>query len=157
MRKMLFLMLVLCGPACAAELGYLPVNHQRIVAASHAEVWRRLHAFLRDEGLVINHEDVGAGTIDAQRSALGAGSFRGLADCPPRLLWRFQHEMTDLTISVEPDDDGAKVTAHAAFTQTARPSKKGLLSRSCVSQGVLERAVLDVASGQPMESAIVPH
>ena len=157
MGRLLTLLLVFAAPASAAEVGYMPINYQRIVPMTTDEVWRREHAFLQDQGIAVVHEDLAAGIIDAQRSSAGTGSFKGLADCRSKLFWRPDREITNLTVIVKPALDGAKVTANAAFLQTAKNKKKGLLSLDCVSQGVLEAAVLDVASGQPMESAVVPH
>ena len=63
----------------------------------------------------------------------------------------------DLTILVKPGPDGARVTANAAFSQTLRSRRAGALTVACNSNGVLESAVLNVASGQPMEAAVVPQ
>lgn len=157
MKCMILGLLVICTPALASEIAYMPVNHQRVVPATTVEVWRRLHDFLEDQGISVVREDVAAGTIDAQRSVLGNGSFAGMAECRSKLFWHPEREVTNLTVKIKPALDGARVTANAAFLQTAKTKKKGALSLDCTSNGVLERAVLDVASGQPMESAIVPH
>jgi hypothetical protein len=158
MRWTFLLFLAVAAPAQAADVAFMPINHQRIVpSATAGDVWRRMHDFLQDQGYAVTREDLVAGTIDAQRSIQGQGSFRGLAQCPSKLFWHPQREVTNLTVLIKPATEGVKVTANAAFVQAEPTKKKGALSLSCTSTGVLERAVLDVAAGQPMESAVVPQ
>ncbi|MHB8286232.1 MAG: hypothetical protein ACYDD1_16365 [Caulobacteraceae bacterium] len=152
------LLLALAAPAQAADVAFVPINHQRIVpGATSMEVWHRVHDFLQDQGYAVSREDVTAGTIDSQRSVLGTGTFKGLAECRSKLFWHPQREIASLTIIIKPATDGTKVTANASFVQAEQNKKKGALSLDCTTSGVLERAVLDVAAGQPMESAIVPQ
>jgi uncharacterized lipoprotein len=158
MKFALLLFVAIAAPAQAADVAFVPINHQRIIpSATTTEVWRRVHDFLQDQGYAVTREDVAAGTIDAQRSVLGEGSFKGLAQCRSKLFWHPQREIANLTILIKPATDGVKVTANAAFLQAEANKKKGALSLDCTSSGTLERAVLDVAAGQPMESAIVPQ
>jgi uncharacterized lipoprotein len=164
MKWTLLLLLALAAPASpasqvwAADVAYVAVNHQRIIpATTPAEVWRRVHDFLQDQGYAISREDVTAGTIDSQRSVRGSGTFSGLAGCRSKLFWHPEREIASLTITIKPATDGTRVTANASFVQAEQNKKKGALSLDCTTSGVLERAVLDVAAGQPMESAIVPQ
>jgi len=136
------------------------VNHQRIVPLASTDVWKRLHQFLQDEGISVKAEDVGAGIIDAERSAAGRGTLTGLATCGSRPLHSAHRQTLKLTILVKPVPDGAQVTANAAFSETLgslTSQKAAALTVECPSTGVLEAAVLDVASGQPMETAIIPR
>lgn len=145
--------------ACAQPPPYVAVNHQRVVALAAPDVWRRLHAFLQDQGIAVVSEDLAAGTIDARQAASGKGLLASYADCGGGvdLLHTLQRQTMDLTIRVRPDPDGAQVTANAAFSQTLRSRRAGALTVACNSNGVLESAVLNVASGQPMEAAVVPR
>jgi uncharacterized lipoprotein len=161
MKWTLMLILAIAAPAQAAhaaDVAFVAINHQRIVpSTSPTEVWRRLHDFLQDQGYAVSREDVTAGSIDSQRSVLGTGTFKGLAECRAKLFWHPQREVANLTILIKPAADGTRVTANASFVQAEQNKKKGALSLDCTSTGVLERAVLDVAAGQPMESAIIPQ
>ena len=144
---------------CAHSPAYTAVNHQRVVQLATADVWRRLHAFLQDQGITVVSEDAAAGTIDAQQAVVGKGLLASYADCGGGfdLMHTLQRQTMDLTIMVRPAPDGAQVTANAAFSQTLRSRRAGSLTVACNSNGVLENAVLNVASGQPMEAAVVPH
>jgi uncharacterized lipoprotein len=158
MKWTLLLLSLIAVPAQAADVAFVPINHQRIVpSTTTTEVWRRVHDFLQDQGYAVSREDAVAGTIDSQRSVRGSGSFKGLAECRSKLFWRPERETASLTIIIKPATDGTKVTANASFVQAEQNKKKGALSLDCTTSGVLERAVLDVAAGQPMESAIVPQ
>ena len=145
--------------ACATAPSYMAVNHRRVVPLATAEVWRRLHAFLQDEGIHVVSEDAAAGLIDAQQAVHGRGLIAAYADCGQGLdlLHSLQSQTIDLTIRVTPAADGAQVVANASFTQTLRDRRSGALTLACRSNGVLEDAVLNVASGQPMEAAVVPQ
>jgi hypothetical protein len=141
----------------AADVGYAPVNHQRIVPLSPADVWGRVHDFLQDQGFDVVKEDQASGLIESRRLTPKKGGLAHIADCPSKLFWSTQHEVTDLNIIIKPAPDGSRVTVNAAFLRTGKPGGKGLPALACVSQGVLEAAVLDVAAGQPMEAAVIPH
>ena len=151
------LLLGLAG--CAQPPAYTAVNHQRVVQLATADVWRRLHAFLQDQGIAVVSEDVAAGVIDARQASSGKGLLASYADCGGGfdLMHTLQRQTMDLTIMVKPAPDGAQVTANAAFSQTLRSRRAGSLTVACNSNGVLESAVLNVASGQPMEAAVVPQ
>lgn len=146
---------------CVSSPQYLPVNHQRIVPLASTDVWRRVHQFLADEGIAVTSEDIAAGIIDAERSADGRGSLTGLADCGSRPLHSTHRQTLKLTILVKTAPEGAQVTANAAFTETLASTlparKSAALTVACPSTGALEAAVLSVASGQPMEAAVVPR
>ena len=139
---------------CAAPPRYTAVNHQRVVPLAAPDVWRRLHAFLQDQGISVVSEDIAAGTIDARQAASSRGLLSSYADCGGGmdLMHTLQSQTLDLTILVKPAPDGARVTANAAFSQTLRSRRAGVLTVACNSNGVLENAVLNVASGQPMEA-----
>ena len=145
---------VLCGGAAP---GYLPVNHQAVVAAPSPEVWRRVHDFLQDQGVAVVREDGPGGAIDARRSTPGRSGLTGIAACSPHLFFRTERAVLDLTVLVKPVEDGTRVTVNAAFLELGRPGRRGTPGHACTSTGVLEQAVLDVASGQPMEGAVVPR
>jgi hypothetical protein len=102
-------------------------------------------------------EDQATGMIESRRLTPKKGAIAHFADCPSKLFWSTRHEVTDLNIIIKPAQDGSRVTVNAAFLEAGKPGKKGLPELACVSQGVLEGAVLDVAGGQPMEAAVVPH
>ncbi len=144
---------------CAQPPVYTALNHQRVVPLAAADVWRRLHAFLQDQGIAVVSEDVAAGTIDARQASSGKGLLASYADCGGGfdLMHTLQRQTMDLTIRIRPAPDGAQVTANAAFTQTLRSRRAGALTVACNSNGVLESAVLNVASGQPMEAAVIPQ
>ena len=144
---------------CAQPPPYTAVNHQRVVPLAASDVWRRLHAFLQDQGISVVSEDVAAGTIDARQDTPGKGLLSSYADCGGGfdLMHTLQHQTLDLTILVKPGPDGSRVTANAAFSQTLRSRRAGALTVACNSSGVLESAVLNVASGQPMEAAVIPR
>ena len=144
---------------CAEPPAYTAVNHQRVVQLATADVWRRLHAFLQNQGISVVSEDAAAGTIDARQASSGKGLLASYADCGGGmdLMHTLQRQTMDLTILVKPAPDGAQVTANVAFSQTLRSRRAGSLTVACNSNGVLENAVLNVASGQPMEAAIVPR
>jgi hypothetical protein len=144
-------------PALAADVGYMQVNRQRIVPLAPADVWGRVHDFLQDQGFDVVREDKASGLIESRRMTPKKGALARFADCPSKLFWSAQHEVTDLNIIIKPASDGSRVTVNAAFFQAGKAGKKGTPDLSCVSQGVLEAAVLDVASGQPMEAAVIPH
>ena len=149
-----------CGLAgCATPPAYTAVNHQRVVPLASAEVWRRVHAFLQDEGISVVSEDAAAGLIDARQSVSGKGLLAAYADCGERLdlLRPLQRQTLGLTVRVTPTPDGTQVVANAAFSQTLRDRRSGALTVACRSNGVLEDAVLNVASGQPMEAATIPQ
>ncbi len=150
-------LLALAG--CAQPPTYTAVNHQRVVPLAASDVWRRLHAFLQDQGISVVSEDAAAGVIDARQAASGKGLLASYADCGGGidLMHALQRQTMDLTILVKPGQDGAQVTANAAFSQTLRSRRAGALTVACHSNGVLENAVLNVASGQPMEAAVVPQ
>ncbi len=152
-----FSLMVLAG--CAEPPAYNAVNHQRVVPLAAADVWRRLHAFLQDQGIAVVSEDAAAGTIDARQASSGKGLLTSYADCGGGfdLMHTLQRQTMDLTIRIKPAADGAQVTARAAFSQTLRSRRAGVLTVACSSNGVLESAVLNVASGQPMEAAVVPQ
>jgi hypothetical protein len=141
----------------AADVGYAPVNHQRVVPLSPADVWVRVHDFMQDEGFDVVKEDQASGVIESRRLTPKKGAFEHFADCPSKLFWSTRHEVADLNIIIKPAQDGSRVTVNAAFLEAGKPGKKGLPELACVSQGVLEGAVLDVAGGQPMEAAVIPH
>ncbi len=145
------------GPTLAADVGFVPINHQRVVSLSPTEVWGRVHDFLQDQGFDVVKEDQTSGVIESRRLTPKTGALAHLADCPSKLFWSTQHQVTDLNIIIKPAPDGARVTVKAAFLEAGKPGKKGLPELACVSQGVLESAVLDVADGQPMEAAVIPH
>jgi len=149
--------LAIASPGFAADVGFSPINHQRIVSFSPSEVWSRVHDFLQNQGFEVVREDQAAGLIESRRLTPAKGALNGFADCPSKLFWSAQHTVTDLNIVIRPAAEGARVTVNAAFLKAGKPGKKGLPELSCVSQGVLEAAVLDVASGQPMEAAVIPH
>ncbi len=153
-RAALPLVVMLCG---AAAPGYLPVNHQRVVPLPSQEVWRRVHDFLQDQGVSVVREDRAGGVIDARRSTPGRSALSGLAECSPKLFFKTDRAVLELTVLVRPVDDGTRVTVNAAFLELGRPGRRGTPGHACTSNGVLEAAVLDIASGQPMESAVVPH
>jgi hypothetical protein len=144
---------------CASTPAVVPVNHQRIVPLASADVWKRVHQFLADEGISVSSEDMAAGIIDAERSASGKGTLTGLATCgsQPLPFQPLRKQTLKLTVLVKPVSDGAQVTANAAFTETLASRHTGALTVACPSTGVLEAAVLSVASGQPMEAAIIPR
>ncbi len=144
---------------CAQPPPYTAVNHQRVVPLAASDVWRRLHAFLQDQGMSVVSEDVAAGTIDARQDTPGKGLLASYADCGGGfdLMHTLQHQTLDLTILIKAGPDGSRVTANAAFSQTLRSRRAGALTVACNSNGVLESAVLNVASGQPMEAAVVPR
>jgi hypothetical protein len=150
-------LLVGFAPSFAADIGFAPVNHQRVVPLSPADVWVRVHDFLQDEGFDVVKEDQATGMIESRRLTPKKGAIAHFADCPSKLFWSTRHEVTDLNIIIKPAQDGSRVTVNAAFLEAGKPGKKGLPELACVSQGVLEGAVLDVAGGQPMEAAVVPH
>jgi hypothetical protein len=145
------------GPSLAGDVGYAPINHQRVVLLSPSEVWSRVHDFLQDQGFNVVKEDQASGLIESRRMTPKKGALNGFADCPSKLFWSTQHQVTDLNIIIKPATDGSRVTVNAAFFEAGKAGKKGLPELACVSQGVLESAVLDVASGQPMEAAVIPH
>ncbi len=143
---------------CASPPPYVAVNHQEVVPLPTADVWRRLHAFLQDQGIAVVSEDPAAGIIDARQSVAGRGLLASYADCGGGdLLHALQRQTMDLTILVKPVDEGARVTANAAFSETLHARRAGAVTVACRSNGVLEAAVLNVASGQPMEAAVVPR
>jgi hypothetical protein len=147
----------IAGPSIAADVGYVPINHQRVVSLSPSEVWSRVHDFLQDQGFDVVKEDQASGMIESRRLTPKKGALEHFADCPSKLFWSTQHQVTDLNIVIKPAQDGARVTVKAGFLEAGKPGKKGLPEIACVSQGVLESAVLDVADGQPMEAAVIPH
>jgi hypothetical protein len=147
----------MAGSAIAADVGYAPINHLRVVTLSPTEVWGRVHDFLQDQGFDIVREDKASGVIESRRQTPKKGGLAHIADCPSKIFWSTEHEVTDLNIVIKPAPDGSRVTVNADFFRAGKPGKKGLPELSCVSHGVLEGAVLDVASGQPMESAVIPH
>ncbi len=149
--------LVAATSSLAADVGYAPLNHQRVVPLSPSDVWGRVHDFLQDQGFDVIKEDQAAGLIESRRMTPKKGGLAHIADCPSKLFWATQHEVTDLNIIIKPAPEGSRVTVNAAFLRAGKPGSKGLPELSCVSQGVLEAAVLDVASGQPMEAAVIPH
>ena len=145
---------------CAQPPVYTAVNHQRLVPLAAADVWRRLHAFLQDQGIGVVSEDTAAGVIDARQEVTGKGLLALYADCGSQggvLPTPLQHQTMDLTIRVRPEPDGSEVTANAAFSQTLRARRAGSVTVACASNGVLEAALLNVASGQPMEAAVIPR
>ena len=144
---------------CAEPPRYAAVNHQRVVPLGVSDVWRRLHAFLQDQGMSVVSEDVAAGLIDARQTTSSRGLLASYADCGGGmdLMHTLQHQTLDLTIRVRPAPEGAEVTANAAFSQTLRSRRSGAVTVACDSNGVLEAAVLNVASGQPMEAAVIPQ
>ncbi len=148
---------VVAAPCGAATPGYLPVNHQAVVASPSLEVWRRVHDFLQDQGVAVVREDRLGGVIDARRATPGRAALTGVAECSPHLFFRTDHSLLDLTVVIKPVEDGAKITVNAAFLEVGRAGRRGALSHACTSTGVLEAALLGVASGQPMESAMVPR
>ncbi|WP_174301282.1 hypothetical protein [Caulobacter sp. S45] len=152
-----FAFMALAG--CAQPPAYVAVNHQRLVPLTAADVWRRLHLFLQDQGITVVSEDAAAGTIDARQAVSGKGLLVSYADCGGGfdLMHTLQSQTLNLTILVKPASDGAQVTANAAFSQTLRARRAGALTVACHSNGVLESAVLNVASGQPMEAAVIPQ
>jgi len=150
-------LLVGVAPSFAADIGFAPVNHQRVVPLSPADVWVRVHDFLQDEGFDVVKDDQATGLIESRRLTPKKGAIAHFADCPSKLFWSTRHEVTDLNIIIKPAQDGSRVTVNAAFLEAGKPGKKGLPELACVSQGVLEGAVLDVAGGQPMEAAVIPH
>ena len=149
--------LAVASSSFAADVGYMPVNHQRLVQLSPADVWGRVHDFLQDQGFDVVREDQATGLIESRRVTPKKGAPGRFADCPTKLFWSAQHEVTDLNIIIKPASEGSRVTVKAAFLQAGKPGKKGTPDIACVSQGVLEGAVLDVADGQPMEAAVIPH
>ena len=144
---------------CAQPPVYTAVNHQRVVPLAAPDVWRRLHGFLLDQGIHIVSEDPGAGILDAQQAVAGKGLLGSYADCGQGvdLLHTLQRQTLDLTIRVTPTPEGSQVIANAAFSQTLRARRAGVLTVACRSNGVLEDAVLNVASGQPMQAAPIPQ
>jgi uncharacterized lipoprotein len=148
---------VLC--ACASPPApYTAVNHQEVVPLAAADVWRRVHAFLQDQGFRVTSEDGQAGLIDARQESASKGLLTLYAECGGGgLLQTLQRQTVDLTVRIRPAEDGAQVTANAAFSQTLRSRRAGAVTVACTSKGVLENAVLQVASGQPMEAAVVPR
>ena len=144
---------------CARPPAYTAVNHSRVVPLAASDVWRRLHAFLQDQGISVVSEDAVAGVIDARQASSGKGLLSSYADCGGGvdLMRTLQRQTLDLTILVKPAAEGAQVTANAAFSQTLRSRRAVALTVTCNSNGVLENAVLNVASGQPMEAAVVPQ
>ena len=144
-------------PSMRAAAIYLPVNHERVVPLASAEVWRRLHDFLQAQGFAVTSQAREAGVIDASRATAGRSGFAGFAQCGAHLFWRTAQAKIAITIQVKPLDDETRVIVNAAFLELGRPGRKGTPSLPCASNGVLEAAVLNVASGQPMESAIVPQ
>jgi len=141
----------------AADVGYAPVNRQRLVPLSPSEVWGRVHDFLQDQGFDVIKEDQTAGLIDTRRQTPRKGGLAHIADCPSKLFWATQHEVTDLSILIKPAPGGSRVTVNTGFFRAGKPGQKGLPELTCVSTGVLEAAILDVADGQPMEAAVIPH
>jgi hypothetical protein len=148
---------VLAG--CASPPPYTAVNHQRLVPLAAADVWRRLHSFLQDQGIHVVSEDAAAGLIDARQESAAKGLLASYADCGATggLLRTMERQTLNLTIRIRPAADGAEVTANAAFSQTLHARHAGAVTVTCTSKGVLESAVLEVASGQPMEAAVIPH
>jgi hypothetical protein len=144
-------------PSFAADVGYAPINRQRIVSLTPPEVWGRVHDFLQDQGFDVVREDQAVGLIESRRMTPKKGGLAHIADCPSKLFWATGHEVTDLNIVIKPASGGSRVTVNAAFLRAGKPGGKGLPELACVSQGVLEAAVLDVAAGQPMEAAVIPH
>ena len=145
---------------CTEAPRYVAVNHQRVVPLTVADVWRRLHAFLQDQGISVVSEDPAAGLIDARQTAPSKGLLASYADCGGGgldVMHVMQRQTMDLTIRVRPAPEGAEVTANAAFSQTLRSRRAGAVTVACDSNGVLEAAVLNVASGQPMEAAVIPR
>jgi len=149
--------ITIAASALAADVGYAPINHLRVVTLSPPEVWGRVHDFLQDEGFDVVREDKTSGVIESRRMTPKKGGLAHIADCPSKMFWATQHEVTDLNIIIKPVPDGSRVTVNAAFFRAGKPGQKGLPALSCVSHGVLEGAVLDVAAGQPMEAAVIPH
>ncbi len=150
-------MATVAGPSLAADVGFAPINHQRLVQLSPSEVWSRVHDFLQDQGFDVVKEDQASGLIESRRLTPKKGALAHFADCPSKLFWSTKHQVTDLNIIIKPAPDGSRVTVNAAFLEAGKPGKKGLPELACVSQGVLESAVLEVAGGQPMEAAVIPH
>jgi hypothetical protein len=144
-------------PARGADVGFIPINHSRFSPLPPTEVWSRLHDFIQNQGFDVTKEDQSSGIIESRRQTGKSGGLKSFADCPTKLFWSPKHEVIDLNILLKPTTDGTRVIVNAAFLQTGAPGKKGAPSLACVSQGVLESAVLDVANGQPMEAAIIPR
>lgn len=143
---------------CASTPSFVAVNHQQIIPLPEAEIWRRLHAFLQDQNISVISEDAAAGVINARQAVLGHGLLTSYADCGGGgLLHPLQRQTLDLTILLKPAPDGSKVTVNAAFSETLSSRRAVALTIACRSNGVLEAAVLNVASGQPMEAAVVPR
>ena len=142
---------------CVSTPPAMPVNHQRIVPLATADVWTRVHHFLQDEGIAVESENTAAGIIDAGRASDLHGTLTGLADCGNELLHPMRRQNLRLTVLIKPQGDGAKVTVNAAFSETLASRRTGTLTVACPSTGVLEAAVLSVASGQPMEAAVIPR
>jgi hypothetical protein len=145
--------------SCAAPPSYTAVNHQEVAPLAAADVWRRIHAFLQDQGFRVVTEDATAGLIDAHQESAAKGLLASYADCGGGggLLHPMERQTIDLTVRVKPVDAGAEVTANAAFSQTLRARRAGAVTVACTSKGVLENAILEVATGQPMEAAVVPR
>ncbi len=148
---------VLAG--CSAPPPYRAVNHQVVVPLAAADVWRRIHAFLQDQGIRVVSEDPAAGLIDARQEVAGRGLLASYASCGGQGAFsRGQPRQTlSLTVRIRPTFDGAEVTANALFAQTLTARRAGAVTVACPSKGVLEDAVLQVASGQPMEAAVIPQ
>jgi hypothetical protein len=144
-------------PAYGADVGFIPINHSRFSPLPPTEVWTRLHDFLQNQGFDVTKEDQAGGIIESRRQTGKSGGLKSFADCPSKLFWSPKHEVIDLNIILKPATDGTRVIVKAAFLQAGAPGKKGVPSLACVSQGVLEAAVLEVAAGQPMEAAVIPH
>jgi uncharacterized lipoprotein len=137
---------------------FTAVNHQEVVPLAAPDVWRRVHAFLQDQGFRVTSEDLQAGIIDARQESPTKGLLPLYAECGGGgLLQTLQRQTADLTVRIRPVADGAQVTANAAFSQTLTARRAGAVTVACSSKGVLENAVLQVASGQPMEAAVVPR
>ena len=145
--------------ACASPPAYVAVNHQRLVPLAAPDVWRRLHEFLQDQGIHVVTDDIAAGIIDARQEVAGKGLLASYADCGGQggPLHPLQRQTLDLTVRVKAEPDVSEVRADPAFSQTLRARRAGALTVACVSNGLLENAVLNVASGQPMEAAVIPR
>ena len=143
-------------PQSAGAATYLPVNHERVVPLASSEVWRR-HEFLQDQGFAVTSQAQAAGVMDASRSTSGRAGFTGFAQCDAHLFWRTAQAKITLTVQVKPVEEGTRVIVNTGFLELGRAGRKGAPSLPCTSNGVLETAVLGVASGQPMESAVAPQ
>lgn len=134
--------------ACVTAPAIIPIENSRAIPLPKDAVWANLVEYFASSNIAIKTIEKDSGIIYAERMFARGMELSNYADCGAAAMAAPVGGAADLNVFVRETSTGVNATVNVRYRQTRASMWDGsLTSNECASLGVLERVVLDAASG----------